>query len=98
MTEVTYLLVGAALGGLLVYVWKQGTVNSERHLWEQLKEQYDARLRDVQLTREQIDTTFKAAASTVLQQEANQYREVAEKDLRQVKTETTGEIDRKSVV
>ncbi len=93
MAEVLYVFAGVALGGSLVYCWQRGLLKSERFLREQLTQQYDGRLNELRITREQLDTTFQAAASHVLQGEARQYRETAEQDLRQVKTEATSEIN-----
>lgn len=66
----------------------------ERELLMQ-KTAYEERIKDLQNYKMEMATTFKATAAQVLEQNAKQFHEVAEKDLRQVKTEATGELEQR---
>jgi len=99
-------LVCAILGCLVGYFYGKGISVEKLHVAEKiiagleaqlksLQESYESRIRDAQITAEQVGTTFKAAAATVLEQNARQYHESAQKDLKQVTTEVGGEMELK---
>ncbi|MDD5041707.1 MAG: DNA recombination protein RmuC [Candidatus Peribacteraceae bacterium] len=75
---------------------QQVSLNTQSHEQElqNLKNSYEQRISDLQITEQKLSTTFKATAATVLQENAKQFTESAVKDLNVVKAETSGEVNK----
>ncbi len=99
-----FIGLGGLLGGVGVFLWRNATIAAlrgqmvQKELQHQseitnLKAAYDLRIQDMQLTEKKLETTFKAVASTVLEQEAKQYEASAKKDLTQITTAAEGKME-----
>lgn len=64
-----------------------------RDALERQKETYERLIQDLKLTEEKLRSSFTTVATTVLDRNTERFRESAEKDLRQIKTEGTADLD-----
>lgn len=60
---------------------------------ERQKETYERLIQDLKLTEEKLRSSFTAVATSVLDKNTERFKESAEKDLRQIRTEGTADLD-----
>ncbi|MCM2282307.1 MAG: DNA recombination protein RmuC [Bdellovibrionaceae bacterium] len=64
-----------------------------RQALEQQKDTYERLVQDLKLTEDKLRSSFTAVATSVLDKNTERFRESAEKDLRQIKTEGAADLD-----
>lgn len=98
-------VAGLVAGGTVVFVWRGTTIHALEREVTMTKEAAELRHNDAMAhyqdllstsasQQAQVETVFKAAAADVLSESARQYQEVAAKDLRVIRTETAGDLER----